>query len=134
MELARIHRIRGPLYRLEGVRCTACGALSLPPRELCGECGGADSQIYRFTGRGTLFSYTEVFMAPEDHTAAAPYYIGLVRLEEGILVLAQLTDMPDDELKMGMPLESVFRKIMADGNDGLIVYGYKFRPLLQPEA
>jgi uncharacterized OB-fold protein len=28
-----------------------------------------------------------------------------------------------------MPVEAVFRKIKEDGDDGVITYGYKFRPV-----
>jgi len=30
-----------------------------------------------------------------------------------------------------MPVEMVTRKISEDGKDGVILYGYKFRPVLQ---
>ncbi len=33
-------RLKGARYRLEGVKCAHCGALSFPPRAICSECGG----------------------------------------------------------------------------------------------
>jgi len=47
-------------------------------------------------------------------------------------VTAQLADVDTGEAYIGMPVEMVTRKLREDGEDGAIVYGYKFRPVLQP--
>jgi uncharacterized OB-fold protein len=60
----------------------------------------------------------------------APYTIALVKLEEGALVTAQLTDVANEEVEIGMPVEMVTRKLSTQGEEGLIIYGYKFRPQL----
>ena len=62
----------------------------------------------------------------------APYTAGMVRLEEGPLVSAQLADVDGVDIAIGMPLEMVTRKIRDAEEHGYIVYGYKFRPLLRP--
>lgn len=63
---------------------------------------------------------------------AAPYTIALVKLEEGPVVTAQLTDIGDQKVEIGMPVEMVTRKLRTDMEDrGMIVYGYKFRPVMQ---
>jgi uncharacterized OB-fold protein len=58
----------------------------------------------------------------------APYTVALVKLEEGPLITAQLTDVANDEVEIGMPVEMVTRKLRTQGEEGLIIYGYKFRP------
>ncbi|MFZ3070702.1 MAG: OB-fold domain-containing protein, partial [Anaerolineaceae bacterium] len=61
----------------------------------------------------------------------APYTIAMVKLAEGPVVTAQLTDLGDESVRIGMPVEMVTRKIRNDGDErGIIVYGYKFRPVL----
>jgi len=47
------------------------------------------------------------------------------------MVTAQLTDVDQEAVQIGMPVEMVTRK-MRDGRRraGMIVYGYKFRPRL----
>ena len=60
-----------------------------------------------------------------------PYAVGMVRLEEGPLVTAQLSDTDGLELSIGMPVEMVTRKIRDAAENGFIVYGYKFRPRLR---
>jgi len=61
----------------------------------------------------------------------APYLIGMVRLEEGPLVSAQLADADGVDLTIGMPVEMVARRLRDADEHGYIVYGYKFRPLLR---
>ena len=41
----------------------------------------------------------------------------------------QIVDCEIDDVKIGMMLKSVFRKIQEDGEAGLIHYGYKFKPI-----
>jgi uncharacterized OB-fold protein len=58
--------------------------------------------------------------------------VALVKLEEGPVVTAQLTDLGDQAVEIGMPVEMVTRKIRDDGDErGIIVYGYKFRPVVR---
>ena len=56
--------------------------------------------------------------------------MALVRLEEGPMVTAQLTDVDADQVHTGMPVEMVTRKVQGGGDQGAIIYGYKFRPLI----
>jgi uncharacterized OB-fold protein len=42
--------------------------------------------------------------------------------------------MEQDEIEIGMPVEMVTRKLREEGEDGLIVYGYKFRKRLPQPA
>jgi uncharacterized OB-fold protein len=58
--------------------------------------------------------------------------MALVQLEEGPVVTAQLTDLGDQDVEIGMPVEMVTRKFRTDMDDrGIIIYGYKFRPVMQ---
>ena len=80
-------------------------------------------------GKGEVYSYTTVYEAPSGFDANAPYTVALVKLEEGPMVTAQLTDVDNSAIEIGMPVEMVTRKMRNDGDErGLIVYGYKFRP------
>jgi len=72
-----------------------------------------------------------VYNAPTGYQEYVPYAVALVKLEEGPLVTAQLTDVSPDQVEIGMPVEMVTRKVREFGEDGVILYGYKFRPTLQ---
>jgi hypothetical protein len=52
-------------------------------------------------------------------------------LDDGPLLSAQLTDVDSDAVTIGMKVEMVTRKLREKGDSRLIIYGYKFRPLLQ---
>ena len=70
--------------------------------------------------------------APAGFEENVPYTVAVVKLAEGPMVTAQLTDLGAEPVKIGMPVEMVTRRIRSDGNDrGMIVYGYKFRPVMQ---
>ncbi len=132
MQLPRYHRLRQSFYRLEGTRCTSCERSFFPPRNLCPDCRSTDLETQRFSGTGTLYSYSHMNNAPRGFASIAPYTVGMVRLEEGPLIMAQLTDVEGVELHIDMPVEMVTRKLQESSEHGYIVYGYKFRPLISP--
>jgi uncharacterized OB-fold protein len=99
-------------------------------RTICPDCGEEAKKLYQFSGRGEVYSYTTLIDAPEGHQEQAPYTVAIVKLEEGPLVTAQLTDLDQRDVNVGMPVEMVTRKLRAEGDRGMIVYGYKFRPML----
>lgn len=129
MQLPRYHRLRQTFYRLEGSRCTNCERAFFPPRKLCPDCRSTNLETYLFAGSGTLYSYSQMTQSPRGFANVGPYAVGMVRLDEGPLIMAQLTDVEGVELRIGMPVEMVTRKIQEDSAHGYIVYGYKFRPL-----
>lgn len=86
-------------------------------------------ELYEFAGTGEVYSYTVVQEAPEGYEEQAPYILALVKLDEGPLVTAQLTDV-DGSVAIGDKVEMVTRKLTSEGKRGMIVYGYKFRPAL----
>lgn len=91
----------------------------------------ADVQREQFTfaGTGEVYSYTTLQQAPEGFEDQAPYVLALVKLDEGPMVTAQLTDV-DGPVAIGDRVEMVTRKLTTEGSRGMIVYGYKFRQIL----
>jgi hypothetical protein len=130
-KIASNWRLNGQRYRLEGEECPHCAAKIFPPRDICPECGKPAKEPHRLSGRGEVFSFTTVKSAPADFARYTPYTVALIKLEEGPMVTAQLTDVAPDEVEIGMPVEMVTRKLRAQGDEGTIIYGYKFRPLLK---
>jgi uncharacterized protein len=128
MDIPRHWRLREQRYRLEGNVCTRCEAVYFPPREICRECRCRELEPRALVGEGLLHSYTVVYQAPAGFDEQVPYAVGLVDLVEGPRITAMLSDIDLDELRIGMPLEMVVRKLREDGEKGTIQYGYKFRP------
>jgi hypothetical protein len=135
MEIPRHWRLKNQRYKLVGEVCPHCEAKLFPPRDVCPECGQEARTSYTFSGRGSIYSYTTVYDAPAGYEEYAPYTVALVKLEEGPLVTAQLTDLDDQPVAIGTPVEMVTRRLRQDGDErGMIVYGYKFRPRLESHA
>lgn len=129
MEIPRHWRLKQQRYSLIGEVCPHCDAKLFPPRDVCPHCGGEAKTAYAFSGRGEVYSYTRMSEGPAGFDENAPYLVALVKLAEGPLVTAQLTDLGDQPVQIGMSVEMVTRRIRSDGDDrGMLVYGYKFRP------
>jgi uncharacterized OB-fold protein len=95
-----------------GSKCLDCGAVSVPPRHICSKCHSVNSEIITLSGKGTLAAYTvisvpPVMMANAGHDGKNPYCVGIVALEEGARISAQIleVDMNTPEtIKIGTPL------------------------------
>jgi uncharacterized OB-fold protein len=132
MEIPRHWRLKQQRYGLVGEVCPHCDAKIFPPRDVCPACGQEAKTAYRFSGRGEVYSYSTIYEAPAGFDETAPYTVALVRLEEGPLVTAQLTDLGETPVEIGMPVEMVTRRLRQDGDErGMLIYGYKFRPTLK---
>ncbi len=83
------------------------------------------------SGRGVVYSYTLMYNVPQGFEDQKPYTVALVKLDEGPMVTAQLTDVDHGAVAIGMRVEMVTRKLREDGAEGQIIYGYKFRPILE---
>jgi len=128
MDVPRHWRLKTQRYALIGEECPDCKSKLFPPRDVCPECGSPAHAPFVFSGRGEVYSFSTVYQAPASHEEQAPYTVAMIRLEEGPLVTAQLTDVNRDDIQIGMPVEMVTRALQSNGDRGMIVYGYKFRP------
>jgi uncharacterized OB-fold protein len=124
-------------YRLEAARCATCAKLAFPPRRLCPSCRGATFEKVTLAEHGTLVTWTVIHVPPREFAAQAPYVVGIVELGEStphgstgarIRVTAQIADVQPEDLAFGMRLIRVLRRIQAEGDGGILHYGYKFVP------
>jgi uncharacterized OB-fold protein len=132
--IPRNWRLQQQRYRLVGEICEKCGARIFPPRDVCPECETIEQREVAFSGRGQVYSYSTVYHPPRGFEEFAPYTVALIQLEEGPMVTAQLTDVDSDQLEIGMPVEMVTRRLQSSGEEGAIIYGYKFRPAIHPAS
>ncbi|MCG8349317.1 MAG: Zn-ribbon domain-containing OB-fold protein [Chloroflexales bacterium] len=130
MDIAKHWRQRATRYRLEGQRHRATGEVRFPPQPAAlGE--SADTwETYALSGKGEIYSFSVIRQAPTGFEHVAPYPVALIRLDEGPLITAQLTDCVEADLSIGQRVEMVTRRLKDTGEDGVLVYGYKFRPAL----
>lgn len=106
-----------------------CGRVHYPPSKTCPYCKSRNLSDVSLPRRGRVVTYTIVYATPPDRREKTPTVVGLIDL--GVTrVIAEITDVDVSELREGMEVEAVFRKLREDGSTGLIVYTIKFRPAL----
>jgi benzoylsuccinyl-CoA thiolase BbsA subunit len=111
---------------LIGSRCPECGKHTFPRRTVCDACGtSAGQEPVRLSNRGTLYTYSEVQVAPKVFTT--PYVIGYVDLPEGVRVLGQV-EHAAAELRPDEPVEVVLG-VIRKSDTGQPVISYKFRKI-----
>ncbi len=113
-------------YRLEGNKCLECSQIYFPKKELC-ECGCKSFVNYKLKGEGKILTFTEIQSSPEEFSEMTPYCVGIIELEDGPKITAQIADADVTCLKVGDKVESTFRKFTAVGDSGVIHYGLKFK-------
>ncbi len=76
--------------KLLGLKCKACGALTVPPKMACRQCASPDMDIVEVKGSGKIRTFTTVFVGAEGRESEVPYVIVLVELEEGPWIMGNL--------------------------------------------
>ncbi len=112
-------------YRLEASRCKTCREVYFPPRLVCGKCRSRAFETVRLSDEGEIVTYTVIRVPPSQFVDEAPYAVGIVELDGGVKVMAQIVDCDFDDLDIGKKVKVEFRKIQEDGEAGILCYGYK---------
>lgn len=131
MSPARVWRERGARLRLEGSRCKKCLRIFYPPKPSCPYCGHRETESVELPKRGRVVSWAIEYTVPEGYRAEAPLIIALIELENGVKVLSTLVNVDPDKVYEGMEVEAEIRRLWVEGNEGLIVYGLKFAPIIR---
>ncbi len=84
--------------------CNACGTLHFPPSPRCRQCGAFSMGHRGASGRGTLYSWAAPHH-PQVPGFRYPLLVGLIELEEGTRLVANLVGMKRQHIRIGMPLE-----------------------------
>jgi uncharacterized protein len=93
--------------------CSDCGKPHLPPGPVCPFCFGERLEWRAASGRGRISSWTVVHKAwfpafAED----IPYNVVQVELEEGPRLTANVMNILNEQLKIGLPVEIVFGELI----------------------
>jgi uncharacterized OB-fold protein len=100
-----------------------------PPRLICDDCGNKSFEPVALDREGTLVTYTIIRVAPGGFEDQAPYAMGIVELNGGPRITAQLVDVDFESLEVGQKMKIEFRRIQSEGKAGIINYGYKCVPV-----
>ncbi|MDR3498968.1 MAG: OB-fold domain-containing protein [Parvibaculum sp.] len=92
-------------------RCTACAHTYFPPRPFCPVCSSRDVEVFKASGKATLYSYV-INHRPRPDFGEAPHSIAVVTLEEGPRMMTNIVDCPQtpEALQLDMALEVTFEK------------------------
>jgi uncharacterized protein len=90
-------------HRLLIQRCDPCGALRHPPEPRCAACGSYEWHAQEASGRGTVYSFV-VNHYPQVPAFDYPLPVGLVALEEGTRLVADLVGCDPSAITIGMPV------------------------------
>ncbi len=131
MPPSRAWRAYPQTYRLEAARCTGCGKAFFPPRLICDSCKGREFETFRMKRTGKVATHTIIRTPGDEFGGQAPFAVGIVEMDDGPRLTAQIVDADFDEVKIGLQVQLEFRRIYAEGEGGVINYGYKAVPVRQ---
>ncbi|MFF3013041.1 bifunctional MaoC family dehydratase N-terminal/OB-fold nucleic acid binding domain-containing protein [Streptomyces sp. NPDC057939] len=91
-------------------RCTGCATLRFPWLPGCNACAGTEWDTVEASGAGTVFSYV-VMHHPPFPAFDPPYAVALVELAEGVRMVSNITGVPHDKVRIGMPVQLEFLRV-----------------------
>lgn len=107
-------------------KCTRCDAVNFHPKPWCIECSCRNLQWTEMKQEGTIYSYTvsySVAMNYQGWQEELPVVLGLVDVDDGARMYAQITHVLPDLVHIGMRVKAYFEIIDKDAGIP------KFRPL-----
>lgn len=88
-------------------RCAGCGQLRHPPGPACAACGSFEWDTLEATGRGTVYSFT-INHHPQVPAFDYPLAVGLIELEEGTRLVANIIGIEPDDIEIGLAVQVEF--------------------------
>lgn len=125
MITARYHRETPQRFRLEASKCEKCGHVNFPPRLVCPECKEKKFTTVVLSNEGKIVTFTVVRVAADRFSKEVPMAVGIIEVDHGVRLTAQIADVEPEELAIGQKVRLVFRRIQEDGKAGILCYGYK---------
>lgn len=110
-------------HELQMQRCPGCGYYRYPPAPRCPECLEVNDEWVTLSGRGIIWSFNVYYhIFNKTFAQDVPYNVALVELEEGPRLITNIVGIPNDDLRVDMPVEAVFDDVTDE------VTLVKFRP------
>jgi uncharacterized OB-fold protein len=124
-------RLKDNHYKIYVTKCGDCGRVAPLKRLKCPYCGSRNVEHIESRGFGELINYTVSYYRTEGSEQYLPRVVGLVKLDEGPVIIGEITDVDLNELSIGTRVEAVLRKYSSEDPNGLIYYGLKFIPVIK---
>ena len=94
-------------------KCKKCGNLFIPPVYTCSGCSHNEFQEAVGSGDGKLLSYTTIRIPPLGFEKEVPYEIGVVRIQEGLNLVARIVMPEKGGAKIGDPVSFLKKEANA---------------------
>lgn len=77
---------------------------------------------------GKVAAATTIYSAPLGFEHQVPYSVGIIKFEDGTSTSLEIVDCKIQDLKTGLRVQTVIRRIGQSEPDELIEYGIKVKP------
>ena len=124
----RLDNSEGTAGSLLGMQCQECSVYVFGQAIFCQACTSDRLKSVDLSQRGILYSYTVVRAPPDGWPGPVPYVLGEVELPEGPHVLAEVVNVAEPELKIGLAVKLALRKVPTEGSGPSLVV-YKWEPV-----
>jgi 3-hydroxy-3-methylglutaryl CoA synthase len=123
-----LYRERDDDLNLLGQKCRQCSAIQFPAQRVCESCFSRDDyEAVRLSDKvGKVVTYTFDFFFP---TPNPPTVVTIVDVE-GARIHLQVIEIAPDDMKIGLPVEFVFRRVHESGGRP----NYYWKGIPHPEA
>lgn len=126
---ARVWREQPQRYRMVAARDKKTGEVYFPPRRVVPGNLSPKLEEIELSGEGKVVTYTIIRVAPNEFSDLSPYALALIETPEKVRLMAQVTDIDPEKVKIGMKVRFEFRKLYDDNGASVIYYGYKAVPI-----
>ena len=109
--------------KVYGAKCTSCGTVNYPTREVCPNCRNETFEPFEIGGEGKVLTYTDVYALAIDYETRY-LRLAIVELDGGIRVTGQLLD---DDPKLGKRVKSTIGVVREPGDKPIL--GLQFVPV-----
>jgi uncharacterized protein len=90
-------------------RCTSCHRLRYPISPVCPHCVGREWTWEPVAGTGTIYTFVVFRHAYNDAwRERVPYAVAIVELDEGPMLIGDVTGTSPEEISVGLPVQVVF--------------------------
>ena len=79
--------------------------------------------------KGKIVVWTKLYVAPEGFEKQVPYVVAIVEFKNKERKTLQVVDYDEENLKDGLQVITVVRKIGEVSSENVIAYGLKVKPL-----
>jgi len=96
-------------------KCVDCGNVWYPPSFGCPRCLSDNYEWAKMSGKGKIWSWV-VFhqLYFQSFSEDIPYNVIVVQLEEGPLMISNMVEVKNENIRCDMPVEVVFDSVTSD--------------------